>query len=183
MFGSKESPCIKLCDFGCAKKRSNEPRYGPASGTKDWQAPEQMAADAMDGPVGGWVGPWGCCPSHSHLIPDMPLLHIRVGLHRTALSMAPSYDTLSWNDQVAVQELTPVLQGMPSGTGSELLLTLLRCVTCVRPVVPAAGRLDYCTDSWALGLLVLSLRKGQQPFWWLKQEGRLPSGVRCCPCF
>lgn len=53
VFGSKESPCIKLCDFGCAKKRSDEPRYGPASGTKDWQAPEQMAADAMDGPVGG----------------------------------------------------------------------------------------------------------------------------------
>jgi serine/threonine protein kinase len=89
VFGSKESPCIKLCDFGCAKKRSDEPRYGPASGTKDWQAPEQMAGDALDGPV--------------------------------------------------------------------------------------AGRLDYCTDSWALGLLVLGLRKGQQPFWWLKQEGRLPS--------
>jgi len=43
-------------------------------------------------------------------------------------------------------------------------------------LVCAAGRLDYCTDSWALGLLVLSLRKGQQPFWWVKQQGKLPSG-------
>lgn len=46
---------VQLCDFGCAKKRSDEPRYGPASGTKDWQAPEQMAADAVEGPKGGWT--------------------------------------------------------------------------------------------------------------------------------
>lgn len=44
VFGSKESPQIKMIDFGCAKRRSDAPRYGPASGTKDWQAPEQMAA-------------------------------------------------------------------------------------------------------------------------------------------
>jgi hypothetical protein len=53
------------------------------------------------------------------------------------------------------------------------------CVPYARTAA-AAGRLDFCTDSWALGLLVLSLRKGQQPFWWLKQEGRLPSGACIC---
>jgi serine/threonine protein kinase len=46
---------LQLCDFGCSKKRSDEPRYGPASGTKDWQAPEQMAADTVKGPVGACV--------------------------------------------------------------------------------------------------------------------------------
>jgi len=62
VFGSKDSPRIKLCDFGCAKKRSDEPRYGPASGTKDWQAPEQMAApqnddeDMDEGPPGNTSG-------------------------------------------------------------------------------------------------------------------------------
>lgn len=48
VFGSKDRPRVKLCDFGCAKKRTDKPRYGPASGTKDWQAPEQMAPTLGD---------------------------------------------------------------------------------------------------------------------------------------
>jgi hypothetical protein len=50
------------------------------------------------------------------------------------------------------------------------------CVPCLAVLCLAAGRLDYCTDSWALGMLVLCLRKGKQPFWWLKDEATLPSG-------
>jgi hypothetical protein len=32
----------------------------------------------------------------------------------------------------------------------------------------AAGRLDFCLDSWGLGLLLLCLRRGKRPFWWLQ---------------
>ena len=35
--------------------------HGPASGTKDWQALEQMAADAQDGPVGKVCGHLAAC--------------------------------------------------------------------------------------------------------------------------
>lgn len=57
--------------------------------------------------------------------------------------------------------------------------TLLSCLcrAAVLCAVLSAGRLDYCTDSWALGMLVLCLRKGKQPFWWLKEDNTLPSGA------
>jgi hypothetical protein len=32
----------------------------------------------------------------------------------------------------------------------------------------ASGRLDFCLDSWGLGLLLLCLRRGKRPFWWLQ---------------
>lgn len=67
--------------------------------------------------------------------------------------------------------------GLPVCLPACLPVCLPACLSAPCTGAAAAGRLDYCTDSWALGLLVLSLRKGQQPFWWLKQEGKLPSGV------
>jgi serine/threonine protein kinase len=52
VFGSREAPRIKLCDFGCAKLRQDKPQFGPASGTRDWSAPEQI------GSTGECKGQW-----------------------------------------------------------------------------------------------------------------------------
>jgi hypothetical protein len=49
------------------------------------------------------------------------------------------------------------------------------CSCCFRAAIQApeqasnaAGRLDFCLDSWGLGLLLLCLRRGKRPFWWLQ---------------
>uniref|UniRef100_A0A383WPB6 Protein kinase domain-containing protein n=1 Tax=Tetradesmus obliquus TaxID=3088 RepID=A0A383WPB6_TETOB len=83
VFGSAANPIIKLCDLGVAKPRTELPQYGPVSGTKEWQAPEQASN--------------------------------------------------------------------------------------------TAGRLDFCIDSWGLGLLLLCLRRGRRPFWWLQEVGVMPA--------
>jgi hypothetical protein len=58
-----------------------------------------------------------------------------------------------------------------------LLLPLLLLLLLQAPEQASngAGRLDFCLDSWGLGLLLLCLRRGKRPFWWLQVGSRL-----CC---
>jgi hypothetical protein len=78
------------------------------------------------------------------------------------------------NQKVLLNLLSSYLSLYAHVSSSLLLLPLLSLLLLPQSPEQAsngAGRLDFCVDSWGLGLLLLALRRAKRPFWWLQVRG------------